>query len=65
MLIHRKDPPVSVSVRLAGHEPPGLGCVGRTGWLLDAQVQGVESTVWKDLTGPLLMVPNITWGAHL
>ena len=62
MLVRQKDPLVSVSVWLAGREPPGPGCVGGTGWLLDAQVQRVEPTVWKDLMGPLLMAPNIMGG---
>ena len=62
MLARQKDPPVSVSVRLAGREPPGPGYVGGTGWLLDAQVQRVGPTVWKDLMGPLLMAPNIMGG---
>ena len=66
VLVHQKDTPVSVSVRLAGREPPGPGCVGGTGWLLDAQVQREEPTVWKDLMGPLLMASNVTGrGAHL
>lgn len=50
-------------MRLAGREPPGQA-VGGTGWLLDAQVQREEPTVWKDLMGPLLMAPNITGRGH-